>query len=263
MSRVIKAAVWEENPHLIDVPPPPPPPREEGEAEALSEEAVQNLLARIAEREQAMDERVKEAEIQVAVLHGEAEEERDRLLSEAQTQIENDRAEARAAGHAEGFAVGHAEGEAAVREEMAELIRTTNVQAEKTLRDAHDAMRDYLMQAEEDIVSIAMTAVERILPQHFIDVPQMVLPIVRDAILRVKDQKEVVVHVPPDSYDFVLMARDELRGLLTVGDTNLTITSDEAMKPGDCLVETPNGSVDARLQTQIEQLKKAVREVML
>ncbi len=263
MSRVIKAAVWEENPHLIDVPPPPPPPREEGEAEALSEEAVQNLLARIAEREQAMDERVKEAEIQVAVLHGEAEEERDRLLSEAQTQIETDRAEARAAGHAEGFAAGHAEGEAAVREEMAELIRTTNAQAEKTLRDAHDAMRDYLMQAEEDIVSIAMTAVERILPQHFIDVPQMVLPIVRDAILRVKDQKEVVVHVPPDSYDFVLMARDELRGLLTAGDTNLTITSDEAMKPGDCLVETPNGSVDARLQTQIEQLKKAVREVML
>ena len=263
MSRVIKAAVWEENPHLIDVPPPPLPPREEGEAEALSEEAVQNLLARIAEREQAMDERVKEAEIQVAVLHGEAEEERDRLLSEAQTQIETDRAEARAAGHAEGFAAGHAEGEAAVREEMAELIRTTNVQAEKTLRDAHDAMRDYLMQAEEDIVSIAMTAVERILPQHFIDVPQMVLPIVRDAILRVKDQKEVVVHVPPDSYDFALMARDELRGLLTAGDTNLTITSDEAMKPGDCLVETPNGSVDARLQTQIEQLKKAVREVML
>ena len=263
MSRVIKAAVWEENPHLIDVPPPPLPPREEGEAEALSEEAVQNLLARIAEREQAMDERVKEAEIQVAVLHGEAEEERDRLLSEAQTQIETDRAEARAAGHAEGFAAGHAEGEAAVREEMAELIRTTNAQAEKTLRDAHDAMRDYLMQAEEDIVSIAMTAVERILPQHFIDVPQMVLPIVRDAILRVKDQKEVVVHVPPDSYDFVLMARDELRGLLTAGDTNLTITSDEAMKPGDCLVETPNGSVDARLQTQIEQLKKAVREVML
>ena len=263
MSRVIKAAVWEENPHLIDVPPPPPPPREEGEAEALSAEAVQNLLARIAEREQAMDERVKEAEIQVAVLHGEAEEERDRLLSEAQKQLENDRAEARAAGHAEGFAAGHAEGEAAVREEMAELIRTTNAQAEKTLRDAHDAMRDYLMQAEEDIVSIAMTAVERILPQHFIDVPQMVLPIVRDAILRVKDQKEVIVHVPPDSYDFVLMARDELRGLLTAGDTNLTITSDEAMKPGDCLVETPNGSVDARLQTQIEQLKKAVREGML
>jgi len=33
LSRVIKAAVWEENPHLIDAPPPPPPSREEGEEE--------------------------------------------------------------------------------------------------------------------------------------------------------------------------------------------------------------------------------------
>ena len=50
---------------------------------------------------------------------------------------------------------------------------------------------------------------------------------------------------------------------MTAGDSSLSITSDESLKPGDCLVETPNGSVDARLQTQIEQLKKAVREVML
>ncbi|WP_313991956.1 FliH/SctL family protein [uncultured Selenomonas sp.] len=263
MSRVIKAAVWEENPHLIDAPPPPPPPCEDGEEEALSEEAVQNLLARIAEREQAMDERVREAEIQVAVLRGEAEEERDRLLAEAKEQVQQECEQARTRGYEEGLAAGREAGEAAVREEMAELIRRTNAQAEKTLRDAHDAIRDYVVNAEQDIISIAMTAVERVLPQHFIDVPQMVLPVVRDAILRVKDQKEIIIHVPPDSYDFVLMARDELRGILTAGDTNLTISSDEGLKPGDCLVETPNGSVDARLQTQIEQLKKAVREVML
>ena len=262
MSRVIKAAVWEENPHLIDVPPPPPPPRADGEEE-LSEEAVQSLLSRITEREQAVDKRVKEAETHVAVLRGEAEKDRDRLLSEAKTQIEKDREEARTKGHEEGFAAGREEGEAAIRKEMADLIRQTNEKAEKTLRDAHDAMRDYVINAEQDIVSIAMTAVERVLPQHFIDVPQMVLPVVRDAILRVKDQKEIIVHVPPDSYDLVLMARDELRSILTAGDSNLTFTSDESLKPGDCLVETPNGSVDARLQTQIEQMKKAVQEVML
>ena len=263
MSRVIKAAVWEENPHLIDVPPPQAPPSEDGEETGVSEETVQYLLARIEEREQAMDERVKELDMEIAIRRGEAAEERDRLLSEAQTQIEQDREEARTQGHEEGFAAGREAGEAAVRAEMEDLIRETNAKAEKTLRDAYDAMHDYVIHAEQDIVSIAMEAVERILPQHFIDVPQMVLPVVRDAILRVKDQKEIVIHVPPDSYDFVLMARDELRGILTAGDSVLTITSDEGLKPGDCLVETPNGSVDARLQTQIEQLKKAVRKVML
>ena len=263
MSRVIKAAVWEENPHLIDVPPPAAPPSEDGPEEGVSEETVQYLLARIEEREQAMDERVKELDMEIAVRRGETAEERDRLLSEAQKQIEQDRADARAQGHEEGFAAGREAGEAAVRAEMEDLIRETNAKAEKTLRDAHDAMRDYVINAEQDIISIAMEAVERVLPQHFIDVPQMVLPVVRDAILRVKDQKEIVVHVPPACYDFVLMARDELRSVLTAGDSELMITSDEGLKPGDCLVETPNGSVDARLQTQIEQLKKAVREVML
>ena len=263
MSRVIKAAVWEENPHLIDVPTPDVPTLGDDGGDGVSEETVQFLLSRIEEREHAMDVRSEELDMEISMRRGEIAQERDRILSEAKDQIEKDREEARKAGHDEGFSAGKEAGEAAAREEMKELIRQTNAKAEKTLRDAHDAMRDYLMQAEDVIVSIAMTAVERVLPQHFIDVPQMVLPIVRDAIERVKDQKEIVVHVPPDSYDFVLMARDELRGIVTAGDSSLSITSDESLKPGDCLVETPNGSVDARLQTQIEQLKKAVREVML
>ena len=36
-----------------------------------------------------------------------------------------------------------------------------------------------------------------------------------------------------------------------------------ALKPGDCLIETPNGSVDARLATQIELIKRAVVDVMM
>ena len=263
MSRVIKAAVWEENPHLIDVPTPDVPTLGDDGGDGVSEETVQFLLSRIEEREHAMDVRSEELDMEISMRRGEIAQERDRILSEAKDQIEKDREEARKAGHDEGFSAGKEAGEAAAREEMEELIRQTNAKAEKTLRDAHEAMRDYLVKAEQDIVSIAMSAVERVLPQHFIDVPQMVLPIVRDAIERVKDQKEIVVHVPLDSYDFVLMARDELRGIVTAGDSNLSITSDESLKPGDCLVETPNGSVDARLQTQIEQLKKAVREVML
>ena len=66
MSRVIRAAVWEKNPHLIDVPPPPPPPpppeEEEIEKEPeLSEEDIQSMLARITERDQEVEERLQQA----------------------------------------------------------------------------------------------------------------------------------------------------------------------------------------------------------
>lgn len=146
---------------------------------------------------------------------------------------------------------------------MAGTIREANAKAEKTLQDAKEATQDYVRQAEQDVVSVVMSVVDKILPQHFIDVPQVVLPVVREAIEQVKDQKELIVHVPPDSYDLVLMAREEFRSILTYGDAILSVKSDDSLKPGDCLIETPNGSVDARLATRMELLKQAVREVML
>ena len=45
--------------------------------------------------------------------------------------------------------------------------------------------------------------------------------------------------------------------------STIEIKSDESMQPGDCLLETPDGSVDARLATQIELIKQAVQGVMI
>ena len=107
-----------------------------------------------------------------------------------------------------------------------------------------------------------MHVVEQILPQHFIDAPQIVLPLVRKALMKVRDQAEVVVYVAPDSYEFVLMAQSEFQQMLE-GQAVLLVKSDAGLKPGDCVLETPNGNVDARLATQIELVKKAIQEVCL
>ena len=88
------------------------------------------------------------------------------------------------------------------------------------------------------------------------------MPVVREAIKRVRDQKEIKVHVEPDSYDLILMARGEFQSMLTDGTAVLEIISDETLKPGDCVIETPNGGVDARLLTQIELMKDAIKSVL-
>lgn len=263
MSKVIKAAVWEENPHLIEVPVPPRSTKDSEVAEEpLSEEAVQDILARIAYREQEIQDKLRDADIQASIIRQAAETQREELLNDARALIEEMKQQGYKDGHAEGMLEGRAEGELRIREELAELVRVTNNKSENTLRATEVAVMEYLDRAEAEIVEIAMMAVERVLPQHFIDVPQMVLPVVRDALAKVKDQKRVIIHVHPDSYEFVLLGRDELRNVLTAGDAVVEITSDESLKVGDCLIETPSGGVDARLAVQIEALKQAVREVM-
>lgn len=79
--------------------------------------------------------------------------------------------------------------------------------------------------------------------------------------MKVKDQPSVNVRVSPDSYDLVLMARSEMQNLLE-GNALLEVHSDETLGPGDVILETPNGDVDARLSTQLESIRKAIQDVM-
>ncbi len=263
MSRVIKAAIWEENPHLIQTPEPPKPEADAAKDNGLDEETRTRMLAEIAAKEQRAIQLLKDAKVDAEILKQEAMAECERMKAEAQEEIKNLKEEAIEAGHREGYEAGYKDGEDKVREEMEAAIIEGSAKAEKTLQDAKEATRDYIQQAEQDVVKLVMAVVEKILPQHFIDAPQVVLPIVRDAILKVKDQKELKIHVAPQDYDMVLLARNELRGILTYGDASIDLLSDQSMRPGDCLIETPNGTVDARLATQIELIRQAVKNVML
>lgn len=233
------------------------------------EENVNRMLADIEQREKDLAEKfisIQKDEKKVRDLKQRTEAECERILQEANEDADLIREDAQREGHAKGFEkgyeVGHDNGEKNARDELRDIINDANQQAQKTIQDAKEATAEYFLRAEDDIAKIVLMAIEKILPQHFIDVPKDVLPVVREAIKYVRDQKEVKIHVEPDSYDLVLVERGELQKLLTDGTAILEIVSDDALKPGDCVVETPNGGVDARLSTQMEILKDAVKSIM-
>ncbi len=261
MSRVIKAALWKEKPHVIETPTPEKKAKEP-EGDGFNEEARQHMLAEIAAKEQRASEHLKEAQVQADILKQNAEKEAEDIRREAQAEIDALKEKARQAGHDEGFAEGKQDGLKQAQEDMKNSLDDAAKQATKLLKDAQIASEDYVQRSEEEIVSIAMAVVEKVLPQHFIDAPQVVLPLVRKALEKVKDQSKIIVHVAPVNYDMVLLARDEFRTMLTGADAVLDVHADDMLEPGDCVIETPNGSVDARLATQLEQIKEAVREVM-
>ncbi len=264
MSRVIKAALWQDKPCIVEAPLPPPPPEPAGGNESVGwDEASQAaLMEEIQAQKKQAEQLLAEAAVACEAKRKEAQAQQDVMLAETQKQAEAIRAEAARAGHEEGFAAGHAEGLAQAREEEKQAILKANAQAEKTLADASEAEKTYVQQAEQEITDIALHVVGKVLPQHFIDVPQVILPLVRKALLKIKDQNEVIVHVAPTHYDLVMMARMEFQGLLE-GEASLTVKSDASLAPGDCVLESPNGNVDARLATQLELIKKAVQDVML
>lgn len=232
------------------------------EENKLDEETLNNMLAEIAAKEQRAIEKIKEAEVQANIIKQQTKVDCEKIVYDANEQVKDILDQAQREGHEEGVKQGKIDGEVAVRKELEELIKQTNEKAMKTLQDAKEQTADYFVRAEDDIVAVVMMAIEKILPQHFLDVPQVVLPVVRETIKYVRDQKEIKVHVEPNSYDLVLMARSEFQSMLTDSTALLEIISDDTLKPGDCVIETPNGGVDARLLTQIELMKNAIQSVL-
>ena len=234
----------------------------EEEENKIDQETLNTMLAEIAAKEQRAIEKLKDADIQANILKQQAQEEADKIIYAANEQVADILDQAQREGHDEGVKQGRIDGEIAIKKELEETLKKANENAMKTLQDAKEATAEYFVRAEDDIVKVVMMAIEKILPQHFLDVPQVVLPVVREAIKYVRDQKEIKVHVEPESYDLVLMAKGEFQAMLTDGTAILEVISDESLSPGDCVIETPNGGVDARLLTQIELMKNSIQSVL-
>lgn len=288
MSRVIKAAQWETEPHLVKVVKLGPTVEEiEAETAASMDDSLKQAELRAAEREKAAQQRIadmevamkarladvenKQAEIErllndtklkCAMQEAEAQEKKRILLEEAQTRIEAEAAAALNAakeqGRREGYDAGYQDGLKTAQEEQRQAILEANAQAEKTIADAKADKLNYLVEAEGQIADLVLDIANKILPQHFIDVPQVILPLVRKAIMKIKDQPEVIIRVSPDQYDLLLLAKNEFKSLLE-GQGTLEVKSDESLSISDCVLESPAGNVDARLSVQLEAIKAAVR----
>ena len=240
---------------------------EETLREAHKEKAQSEQLKKKAEEIKTQAEELKvQAEKQAQEILDKAAAEAEKIVEdtkqEAKELLEKVQKEGYDAGYDDGKEQGIKDGKEKIEDELDAIVKQTNEKAQKTLRDAKELTAEYFIDAEDDIVKIVVMAIEKILPQHFLDAPQVILPVVREAINHVRDQKEIIIHVEPYSYDLVLMARPELKSMLTDGTATVEIVSDDALQPGDCVIETPNGGVDARLSTQLELMKKAVRSVL-
>lgn len=215
-----------------------------------------------AQAEQHVEDANNEADRILDAAQDESEKIIDETKREADKLLKQVRKEGYDAGYEDGKADGIKDGKAKIEKDLADTVKQANAKAQKTIRDAKEQTSEYFIRAEDDIVKVVLMAIEKILPQHFLDAPQVILPVVREAVRHVRDQREIKVHVEPYSYDLVLMARSELQSMLTSGTAIIEIISDEALKPGDCVIETPNGGVDARLSTQLDIMKSAIQSVL-
>ncbi len=156
-----------------------------------------------------------------------------------------------------GFEEGRKEGERLARQEkereMEEEISRFRALAEKMVSSYNEVIK----KAEASLVKLAVKIAEKVIKDESSSRQEVLENMVRDGISRLQEKTNIKVRVNPEQLSFLKDKREEF--LSSFEDIKgFEIVPDDTVSKGGCVVETPTGSVDLRIDKQVEEIKKNI-----
>lgn len=252
MSKIIKFACVEDTPRVIERPVLEITKGQMPEALPLENKAE-------TEAQHQAQLIVQKAETEATSLMEETRQQAAAVLNQAKKEAE----QLKTLGHDEGYQAGILEGKREGQKQGLEIgkqeyhdkIETAN----QLIINAQQEAKDFITSSERQIIAIALSLAQKVLMREIEENPMVVLPIVRQALEKIRDQESITIRVSPEDYELVQKAKVSLQ--TSAGcEQCLTVLADETIAAGGgCMIDTANGTIDAKLETQFEILKKALQ----
>ena len=153
--------------------------------------------------------------------------------------------QARREGFAAGVAAGRREAEEQVRPAMDGLAR--NLAEVARLRDT---IRE---EATHDLVRLAVSIAARVMHREVSLDPDALTGLVRTAFLKLQAREIQRVRMHPGLEPLVRKSMEQAGS-----PKNLLLAADSALKPGELFLETPQGILDASVDTQLREIERGL-----
>jgi flagellar biosynthesis/type III secretory pathway protein FliH len=161
--------------------------------------------------------------------------EAERILAEAQREAERLRTQATTEGRERGLAA------------VTELMVAARASAARSQRNV-----------EGDLRTLAVRIAERILERELTLNPEAITDIVAAALRQAGAPRDIVLRVHPDDLKALERGRPRLVERAQRAQA-LQLRPDPGISRGGCIVESELGTVDARLNVQLEAIERALR----
>lgn len=237
--------------------------RAEGsEAEMLQarvDEETQRLTAEMLEdAKEFAEKQVREASEEAERLLQEAREQIDSWWQEQRQQDEHLTEALRSQGFQQGFEEGKVQAELDLQVQIEEMMK----EARGVLEEAYVAKDQIIQEAEPFLVDLACGIAEKVIDKQLSVEPEHTLELIRQSLSRKREQGMITLCVAPDQFSFVQAAREEL-ALAIDSQAELQILPDATVKDKGCVIRSSFGSVDARIDTQLAEIKKELIRIAL
>jgi type III secretion protein L len=114
---------------------------------------------------------------------------------------------------------------------------------------------DYFATIEEKVADTVILALKKIIGE--IDARDLIMKVVKNALTIVRNEQRVTVRVSPSQTETVKEKLNEIMANFP-GVSFIDVVADPRLTEGGCILETDIGVVDARIEVQIEAIRKAL-----
>ncbi|MEN2766450.1 flagellar assembly protein FliH [Ornithinibacillus xuwenensis] len=224
--------------------------RQIDEDENSYEDTIQSQLSKLNEAK----EELFKLEEQKKLLHSQTENQIQKLRDDWEQEKLELAEQAKEQGYEEGFNQGK-EDSISQYQHLIEEANSITISARKDYEATVE-------KNEETILNLAIQVAEKIIKKKLAEDPESFLPIVKEAINDIKDQRVLSIYLSPKNYAFVLAQKSELERILDK-KTELSIYVNESLEQGSCVIEHPFGKVDASVDTQLSQIQQVLHEIVM
>ena len=162
----------------------------------------------------------------------------------------------------EGYQQGYQEGLAQAEQEMSRRLAEMMEEARTVLQEAYRARDVIIQEAEPFLVELSCDIAEKIVDKQLTIEPQFAMDLIRKNLARKREQGLISLCVSPAQFAFVNAAREEL-SLAVDSQAELQILPDSTVRDLGCVIRSSFGSIDARVDTQLAEIKKELLRIAL
>ncbi|UQZ32119.1 flagellar assembly protein FliH [Paenibacillus sp. PK3_47] len=163
---------------------------------------------------------------------------------------------------AEAYQTGYQEGLSQAEHDMERKLAEMMQEARNVLQEAYRSRDVIIQEAEPFLVELSCSIAEKIVEKQLTVEPQFAMDLITRNLARKREQGLISLCVSPAQFAFVNAAREEL-ALAVDSQAELQILPDSTVKDHGCVIRSSFGSIDARIDTQLAEIKKELVRVAL
>jgi flagellar assembly protein FliH len=161
--------------------------------------------------------------------------------------------EAKRQGYEEGYQLGVEDGRQFAKEQYQFQLQ----KADDILEQAYREKAAIIKEADPFVIELTMEIAKKVIQQELKANPEALIDSIKQTLSSVYETASISIGVAPEDFSFVQKQREQLRAIDN-GQLEIKVFPDYSIEQGGCIIRTSSGSVDARIDVQLSEIKKVL-----